>query len=104
MDPKPGSTESMVLYCSKTPGSGGGTLGEVRRWLRGDGFGGGPRRLAGPLPIPWQGTVRDGELTAGSRGRLWKVKDWSWHDGEAVALAGDIRASWRGRARAGHVT
>jgi bifunctional non-homologous end joining protein LigD len=36
-----------------------------RDWLRGDAFEGGLRRLANQLPILWDGTVLDGELTAG---------------------------------------
>ena len=39
--------------------------GEKRDWLRGDGFEAGLRRLADRLPNVWQGTVLDGELTAG---------------------------------------
>jgi ATP-dependent DNA ligase len=39
--------------------------GEKRDWLRGDGFEAGPRRLANRLPNLWEGTVLDGELTAG---------------------------------------
>ena len=34
-------------------------------WLRGDGFEAGLRRLASRLPILWEGTVLDGELTTG---------------------------------------
>jgi hypothetical protein len=36
-----------------------------RDWLRGDAFEGGLRRLGNGLPILWNGTVLDGELTAG---------------------------------------
>jgi ATP-dependent DNA ligase len=39
--------------------------GERRNWLRGDAFETGLRRLAVRLPILWQGTVLDGELTTG---------------------------------------
>ena len=39
--------------------------GERRDWLRGDGFETGLRRLATKLPILWEGTVLDGELTTG---------------------------------------
>ena len=39
--------------------------GERRDWLRGDGFEKGLRRLAARLPILWDGTVLDGELTTG---------------------------------------
>jgi bifunctional non-homologous end joining protein LigD len=39
--------------------------GVRRDWLRGDGFERGLRDLASRLPILWEGTVLDGELTAG---------------------------------------
>lgn len=39
--------------------------GQRRDWLRRDAFEGGLRRLADLLPILWDGTVLDGELTAG---------------------------------------
>jgi ATP-dependent DNA ligase len=39
--------------------------GVRRDWLRGDAFEAGLRRLAGRLPILWDGTVLDGELIAG---------------------------------------
>src|SRR3954471_20743686 len=39
--------------------------GVRRDWLRRDGFEAGLRRLATRLPILWEGTVVDGELTAG---------------------------------------
>lgn len=39
--------------------------GERRDWLRGDEFEAGLRQLAQRLPNVWQGTVLDGELTAG---------------------------------------
>jgi ATP-dependent DNA ligase len=39
--------------------------GEKRDWLRGDEFEKGLRRLADRLPNLWEGTVLDGELTAG---------------------------------------
>ena len=39
--------------------------GERRDWLRGDVFEAGLRRLADRLPNLWDGTVLDGELTAG---------------------------------------
>ena len=39
--------------------------GVRRDWLRGDGFERGLRRLADRLPMLWEGTVLDGELTAG---------------------------------------
>jgi ATP-dependent DNA ligase len=42
--------------------------GVRRDWLRGDGFEGGLRRLADRLPILWNGTVLDGELTSGRFG------------------------------------
>jgi bifunctional non-homologous end joining protein LigD len=40
--------------------------GERRDWLRGDDFERGLRRLADALPILWDGTVLDGELTTGT--------------------------------------
>jgi ATP-dependent DNA ligase len=39
--------------------------GVRRDWLRGDGFESGLRRLAARLPLLWEGTVLDGELTTG---------------------------------------
>jgi ATP-dependent DNA ligase len=39
--------------------------GVRRDWLRGDGFEKGIRRLAARLPLLWDGTVLDGELTTG---------------------------------------
>src|SRR4029450_12907576 len=42
--------------------------GENRDWLRGDDFEKGLRRLADRLPNLWEGTVLDGELTAGRVG------------------------------------
>lgn len=64
-EPKVDGVRGLIVY------GPGGTLetrnrhGIRRDWLRGDAFEGGLRRLAERLPILWNGTVLDGELTAG---------------------------------------
>lgn len=64
-EPKVDGVRGLVVY------QPGGTIetrnrrGERRDWLRGDEFEAGLRRLAKRLPNVWEGTVLDGELTAG---------------------------------------
>jgi hypothetical protein len=64
-EPKVDGVRGLVVYQS------GGILemrnrkGEGRDWLWGDSFETGLRRLGGRLPNVWDGTVLDGELTAG---------------------------------------
>ena len=64
-EPKVDGVRGFVVY------QPGGVLemrnrrGEKRDWLRGDAFEAGLRRLADRLPNLWEGTVLDGELTAG---------------------------------------
>jgi hypothetical protein len=64
-EPKVDGVRGLVVY------QPGGILeirnrkGEGRDWLRGDSFETGLRRLGGRLPNVWDGTVLDGELTAG---------------------------------------
>jgi bifunctional non-homologous end joining protein LigD len=55
----------LVLYGPERTIETRNRRGERRDWLRGDEFESGLRRLARRLPNLWQGTVLDGELTAG---------------------------------------
>src|SRR5215217_1459068 len=64
-EPKVDGVRGLVVYgpdrTIETPNRSG-----IRRdWLRGDSFEDGLRRLAQRPPILWDGTVLDGELTAG---------------------------------------
>jgi bifunctional non-homologous end joining protein LigD len=66
LEPKIDGVRALVVYLP------GGRLetrnrrGQRRDWLRHRPFADGLRRLADRLPILWQGTVLDGELTAGT--------------------------------------
>jgi ATP-dependent DNA ligase len=64
-EPKVDGVRGLVVYGPEHTIDTRNRRGERRDWLRGDEFEAGLRRLAQKLPNLWQGTVLDGELTAG---------------------------------------
>jgi ATP-dependent DNA ligase len=64
-EPKVDGVRGLVVYGPERTIETRNRRGERRDWLRGDEFEAGLRRLAQRLPNVWQGTVLDGELTAG---------------------------------------
>jgi ATP-dependent DNA ligase len=64
-EPKVDGVRGLVVYGPDWTVETRNRRGERRDWLRGDEFEAGLRRLAQKLPNVWQGTVLDGELTAG---------------------------------------
>ena len=64
-EPKVDGVRGLVVYGPERSIETRNRRGERRNWLRGDEFEAGLRRLAQRLPNVWQGTVLDGELTAG---------------------------------------
>lgn len=67
-EPKVDGVRGLVVYQPEGILETRNRRGISRDWLRGDAFEGGLRRLADRLPILWQGTVIDGELTTGRFG------------------------------------
>src|SRR5215207_8247600 len=63
-EPKVDGVRGLVVYGPDGALETRNRNGIRRDWLRGDAFESGLRRLAGRLPILWEGTVLDGELTA----------------------------------------
>jgi bifunctional non-homologous end joining protein LigD len=64
-EPKVDGVRGLVVYQPERVLEMRNRRGQRRDWLRGDEFEAGLRRLADRLPNVWQGTVLDGELTAG---------------------------------------
>jgi len=64
-EPKVDGVRGLVVYRPERVLEMRNRRGENRDWLRGDAFEAGLRRLADRLPNLWEGTVLDGELTAG---------------------------------------
>jgi ATP-dependent DNA ligase len=64
-EPKVDGVRGLVIYGPEDTIETRNRRGERRDWLRGDAFEAGLRRLAAKLPSLWDGTVLDGELTAG---------------------------------------
>ena len=64
-EPKVDGVRGLVVYQPGRVLEMRNRRGQKRDWLRGDAFEAGLRRLADRLPNLWQGTVLDGELTAG---------------------------------------
>jgi ATP-dependent DNA ligase len=64
-EPKVDGVRGLVVYHPDRVMEMRNRRGEKRDWLRGDEFEAGLRRLADRLPNLWEGTVLDGELTAG---------------------------------------
>jgi bifunctional non-homologous end joining protein LigD len=64
VEPKVDGVRGLVVYRDRDVETRN-RHGVRRDWLRGDEFERGLRRLAGRLPILWDGTVLDGELTTG---------------------------------------
>jgi ATP-dependent DNA ligase len=64
-EPKVDGARGLVVYQPERVLEMPNPRGEKRDWLRGDAFEAGLRRLADRLPNLWEGTVLDGELTAG---------------------------------------
>jgi bifunctional non-homologous end joining protein LigD len=64
-EPKVDGVRGLVVYEPGRVTEMRNRRGERRDWLRGDEFEAGLRRLADRLPNLWEGTVLDGELTAG---------------------------------------
>lgn len=64
-EPKVDGVRGLVIYQPGRVLEMRNRRGEKRDWLRGDAFEAGLRRLADCLPNLWEGTVLDGELTAG---------------------------------------
>jgi ATP-dependent DNA ligase len=64
-EPKVDGVRGLVIYQPGRILEMRNRRGERRDWLRGDAFETGLRRLGGRLPNIWEGTVLDGELTAG---------------------------------------
>ena len=64
-EPKVDGVRGLVVYHPNRVMEMRNRRGEKRDWLRGDTFEAGLRRLADRLPNLWEGTVLDGELTAG---------------------------------------
>jgi ATP-dependent DNA ligase len=65
MEPKVDGVRGLVVYQPERLLEIRNRRGERRDWLHGDDFEAGLRRLAARLPNIWEGTVLDGELTAG---------------------------------------
>jgi bifunctional non-homologous end joining protein LigD len=64
-EPKVDGVRGLVIYAAGRVLEMRNRRGEKRDWLRGDAFEAGLRRLGDRLPNLWEGTVLDGELTAG---------------------------------------
>jgi bifunctional non-homologous end joining protein LigD len=64
-EPKVDGVRGLVVYGPDGLLETRNRTGIRRDWLRGDGFESGLRRLAHRLPLLWEGTVLDGELTTG---------------------------------------
>ena len=64
-EPKVDGVRGLVVFGRERTIETRNRRGERRDWLRGDAFEAGLRRLGQRLPNVWQGTVLDGELTAG---------------------------------------
>jgi ATP-dependent DNA ligase len=64
-EPKVDGVRGLVVYTPDRTVETRNRTGIRRDWLRGDGFESGLRRLPTRLPLLWNGTVLDGELTAG---------------------------------------
>ena len=67
-EPKVDGVRGLLVYQPERVLEMRNRRGARRDWLRGDAFEAGLRRLAARLPNVWQGTVLDGELTAGRFG------------------------------------
>jgi ATP-dependent DNA ligase len=65
LEPKVDGVRGLVVYAPGRVIETRNRHGVRRDWLRGDNFELGLRRLGGKLPILWDGTVLDGELTTG---------------------------------------
>jgi bifunctional non-homologous end joining protein LigD len=65
LEPKVDGVRGLIAYLPDGTVETRNRRGERRDWLRAPAFADGLRRLADRLPILWQGTVLDGELTAG---------------------------------------
>jgi ATP-dependent DNA ligase len=65
-EPKVDGVRGLVVYQPGRVLAMRNRRGEKRDWLRGDKFEAGLRRLDDRLPNLWEGTVLDGELTAGN--------------------------------------
>jgi bifunctional non-homologous end joining protein LigD len=65
VEPKVDGVRGLVTFTPERVVEMRNRHGVPRDWLRGDGFEVGLRRLADRLPILWDGTVVDGELTTG---------------------------------------
>jgi hypothetical protein len=65
-EPKIDGVRGLVVYGPDGSLETRNRSGIRRDWLRGDAFEGGLRRLGNRLPILWNGTVLDGELTTGT--------------------------------------
>lgn len=63
LEPKVDGVRGLVCYLPDRTLETRNRRGEGRDWLRAPAFAAGLRRLADRLPILWQGTVLDGELT-----------------------------------------
>jgi ATP-dependent DNA ligase len=64
-EPKVDGVRGLITYLPNGLVEARNRRGIRRGWLRGDHFERGVRRLADRLPVVWDGTVLDGELTAG---------------------------------------
>jgi ATP-dependent DNA ligase len=64
-EPKVDGVRGLVVYGTEHTVETRNRRGERRDWLRGNEFEMGLRRLANRLPNLWEGSVLDGELTAG---------------------------------------
>jgi bifunctional non-homologous end joining protein LigD len=64
-EPKVDGVRGLVIYAAGRVLEMRNRRGEKHDWLRGDAFEAGLRRLGDRLPNLWEGTVLDGELTAG---------------------------------------
>ena len=64
-EPKVDGVRGLVVYTPDRTIETRNRTGIRRDWLRSDGFEFGLRRLPNRLPLLWNGTVLDGELTAG---------------------------------------
>jgi bifunctional non-homologous end joining protein LigD len=65
VEPKVDGVRGLVVYGPGETLETRNRRGARRDWLRGDDFERGLRQLANRLPILWDGTVLDGELTSG---------------------------------------
>jgi len=65
VEPKVDGVRGLVAFTPELVVETRNRHGVRRDWLRGDAFEAGVRRLAARLPLLWEGTVLDGELTTG---------------------------------------